>query len=596
MRIPPSLASLIDDGIIDDVVRPLMSGKEAEVYLVLVDDEERVAKVYKDAQQRTFKNRAVYSEGRRTRDSREQRAMGKQSRFGKAQEESAWRATEYTMIRRLQAAGVRVPVPYHFVDGVLVMELVTDAEGYPASRLGELDFTPEEAQTIHDQLLREVVRMLCAGIVHGDLSDFNVLLGADGPVIIDFPQAVDSAVNQSAPELLRRDVDNIHRFLCRFVPSAPRKRYADEMWALYRQDQLTPDTVLTGRHQPAELPADITSVMDLIEDANRDEWERVTRKGQRVMPRELVRFGEGTPEQAREATRRGPVDVRPERPAPTPDPSASERPRAPGRPGFSERSGTARPGFNERSGGHERTGGQERPARPGDRHVGNERLSGNDRPARPGDRHVGNERLSGNDRPARPGDRPGNDRTPRPGDRPGNDRTPRPGDRPGNDRPSGNDRRGRSGWTEHPGSVDRPGDRAGSGDRPGAQERRDPQSSNTRNQGNFRPQPESPPRGQGRPNEPLTRTDPRPGGGSGRPGRGPEGGNAPQRDGGSGQPRRSGPPRPTLPQGGRVPTARPTPPEAQPPTEGRGPEADGPPQRRPRRRPSRHRPPEPPTS
>ena len=218
MRTPVALLPLIEYGIVEEVLRPLMSGKEAQIFLVLAGGEERVAKIYKEAEQRTFKHRTAYTEGRGTRNSRDRRAMGKHSRHGKAKDEAAWRSAEVDAIYRLQTAGVRVPVPYNFVDGVLIMELVKGADGRPAPRLGDVDFDPATAQAVFDHLLREVVRMLCAGVVHGDLSDFNVLMSGDGPVIIDFPQAIDPASNQSARKLLIRDVDNLHNFLARFVP------------------------------------------------------------------------------------------------------------------------------------------------------------------------------------------------------------------------------------------------------------------------------------------------------------------------------------------------------------------------------------------
>ncbi len=274
MRIPNSLTSLADQGIIDEVVRPLMSGKEAEVFLVRAGGELRVAKVYKEAQNRSFKNRAEYTEGRKVRNSRDQRAMSKRSSHGRAQDEAAWRSTEVDMIYRLRGAGVRVPTPYHFIDGVLIMELITDAEGSPAPRLAEVSLSPDEAVQVFDRLLAEVIRMLCAGVVHCDLSDFNVLLGADGPVVIDFPQSVDASSNQNARKLLLRDVDNLQRFLSRFVPSRRPRPYAQEMWELYSCSQLTPETRLTGRYRPSERRADTESVLELIGDANFDERKR----------------------------------------------------------------------------------------------------------------------------------------------------------------------------------------------------------------------------------------------------------------------------------------------------------------------------------
>lgn len=284
MRIPGSLETLHDQGIISDVVRPLMSGKEAQIYLVARGEELCVAKIYKEAQNRSFKNRADYTEGRKVRNSRDQRAMAKRTKHGREQEEAAWRSTEVDVIYRLHFAGVRVPTPYNFIDGVLVMELITDADGNPAPRLGDVQFSPEMAERVYHALIREVVRMLCAGIVHGDLSDFNVLLGADGPVIIDFPQSIDTAHNRNARQLLIRDVENLHRFRQKYMPSAPKPRYAEEMWALHENNALTPDTHLTGRFQSARRETNISGVLGLIQDANRDERKRRDALGLRGGP------------------------------------------------------------------------------------------------------------------------------------------------------------------------------------------------------------------------------------------------------------------------------------------------------------------------
>jgi RIO kinase 1 len=293
MRIPDSLYSLVEHGILEEVVRPLMSGKEAQVYLVISGGEQRVAKIYKEAQNRTFQKRAEYTEGRKVRNSRDQRAMSKNSRHGRAQNEAAWRSTEVDMIYRLQTAGVRVPVPHYFIDGVLIMELVKDAEGFPAPRLGDLTWEPEDAIAVYEQLIAEVVRMLSAGVVHGDLSDFNVLMGADGPVVIDFPQAVDASTNQNARKLLLRDVDNLHRFVAKFAPAHPVLPYAQEMWELYKRNALTPDTRLSGRYRVAQKAADTTAVMDLISDAAKDERRRREQLGlsMRGGPREAAGDG-----------------------------------------------------------------------------------------------------------------------------------------------------------------------------------------------------------------------------------------------------------------------------------------------------------------
>jgi RIO kinase 1 len=279
MRVPASLAALKAEGIITEVVRPLRSGKEAQIYLVLAGGEERVAKIYKDAENRSFKHRSDYMEGRKVRNSRDQRAMGKHTKHGRAKDEDAWRSAEVEAIYRLRDAGVRVPEPFHFVDGVLVMELVTDAGGHPAPRLGEVEMTAGEARGVFDQLLREVVRMLCAGVVHGDLSDFNVLMGASGPVVIDFPQWVDASRNQNARELLIRDVDNLTSFLGRFEPTAARLPYGQEIWSIYERSELTRDTVLTGRWQPAETTADTAAILREIEEAELDEQQRRIARG-----------------------------------------------------------------------------------------------------------------------------------------------------------------------------------------------------------------------------------------------------------------------------------------------------------------------------
>ena len=274
MRHSNGLATLLDNGLITDVVRPLLSGKEAQVYLVISDGEERVAKVYKDATERSFKKRAVYTEGRRGRNSRDRRAMAKGSRHGRAKDEAAWRSAEVDMIYRLRDAGVRVPTPYHFDDGVLVMELVQDEDGEPAPRLGEVDMDAATAELIFDQLIREVVKMLCAGVVHGDLSDFNVLMAADGPVVIDFPQSMDAAGNQSARKILIRDVANLNNFLLGFGPTKRPLFHAQEMWALYARGELLPDTPLTGTYSAAANDVDLQALLVELEEDERDELRR----------------------------------------------------------------------------------------------------------------------------------------------------------------------------------------------------------------------------------------------------------------------------------------------------------------------------------
>lgn len=277
MRVPESLASLVEEGIIEEVVRPLMSGKEAQVYLVRAGGTERVAKIYKEPEQRSFKHRANYTEGRRVRNARDRRAMDKRSKHGRAQEEEAWRSTEVDTIYRLQAAGVRVPAPYQFIHGVLVMDLVLGPDGGPAQRIGDIDFTADEATEVYRWLLAEVIRMLCAGVVHGDLSDFNVLYGADGPVIIDFPQSVDAAKNLGARELLLRDVENLHQFVARSAPRTRRRPYGEEIWALYESSRLTPEAELRGEYRPSrhKKQVDTKAVLDLIGDVNHEHRRRL---------------------------------------------------------------------------------------------------------------------------------------------------------------------------------------------------------------------------------------------------------------------------------------------------------------------------------
>ncbi|MEO8671696.1 MAG: PA4780 family RIO1-like protein kinase [Tahibacter sp.] len=270
MKTPKDLQALIDDGIIDEVLRPLKSGKEAAVYVVRAGTDVRCAKVYKDMKQRSFQQRVAYQEGRKTRGSREARAMGKSTKFGRKEAETAWKNTEVDALYQFAAAGVRVPKPYGYFGGVLVMELVTDAEGRSAPRLGEVELTVDIARDYHRILIGQIVRMLCCGLIHGDLSEYNVLIAADGPVIIDLPQAVSAAGNNNAAAMLERDVNNITQSLGRFAPELLLTQFAAEMWALFQKGELKPDTELTGHFQRNEAPADVASVIEAIDEA-RDE-------------------------------------------------------------------------------------------------------------------------------------------------------------------------------------------------------------------------------------------------------------------------------------------------------------------------------------
>ena len=277
MKAPKRLQTLIDEGLIDSVQRQLMSGKEAMVFVVRCGDETRCAKVYKEATQRSFRQAVDYTENRKVKNSRQARAMAKGTRFGKQAQEAAWQSAEVDALYRLAHAGVRVPRPYNFHDGVLLMELVTDAEGGAAPRLNDLHFTPEQARAHHATLMTEVVRMLCAGVIHGDLSEFNILLGADGPVIIDLPQAVDAAGNNHAQRMLLRDVGNLRHFFGRFAPELRHTHCGPEMWALFERGLLLPDTPLTGRYEHKRGAVDLRQVMREIDDARDEEAARLQR-------------------------------------------------------------------------------------------------------------------------------------------------------------------------------------------------------------------------------------------------------------------------------------------------------------------------------
>ena len=274
MKPPKRLQSLIEEGLIDTVVRQLMSGKEAMVYVVRCGGETRCAKVYKEANERSFRQAVDYTENRKVKNTRQARAMAKGTRFGRQAQEAAWQSAEVDALYRLAAAGVRVPKPHNFCDGVLLMELVTDEHGDAAPRLNDVAFTPEQAQVHHRTLLTEVVRMLCAGVVHGDLSEFNILLGVDGPVIIDLPQAVDAAGNNHAKRMLLRDVDNLRGFFGRFAPALLHSEFGLEIWDLYQRGILHPEVLLTGRFVRKAGAADVGSVMREIDDARAEDAAR----------------------------------------------------------------------------------------------------------------------------------------------------------------------------------------------------------------------------------------------------------------------------------------------------------------------------------
>jgi RIO kinase 1 len=275
MKTPKRIVPLVEDGLVDRVTRQLMSGKEATVYVVQCGDEIRCAKVYKEANQRGFHQAVHYTEGRKVKNSRQTRAMEKGSRYGRKEQETAWQHAEVDALYKLAKAGVRVPHPYGFYEGVLLMELVTDENGAPAPRLNDLELSEEQAREFHARLIRQVVLMLCAGIVHGDLSEFNILVDGQGPVIIDLPQAVDAAANNNASRMLERDVDNLANYFGQFAPELLTTQYGREIWALYQRGELFPDSPLTGHVEPIMRAADVYSVMREITSARDDHEARL---------------------------------------------------------------------------------------------------------------------------------------------------------------------------------------------------------------------------------------------------------------------------------------------------------------------------------
>lgn len=274
MKIPKRIQPLVDDGLVDEVTCQLMSGKEASVYIVRCGDTIRCAKVYKEAIQRSFKKAVAYREGRKVRNSRRARAMEKGSGFGREQQEKMWQSAEVDALYKLAAAGVRVPVPFGCFDGVLLMELVTDDEGYVAPRLNDVVMSSEQAIEDHQTMMGYVAKMLCAGIIHGDLSEFNVLVDENGPVIIDLPQAVDASANNNAEWMLARDINNIRDYYSQFAPELQETEYAKEMWALYEKGDLLPDSELTGQFTEIDSEADLATIMQEIDAARYEEQYR----------------------------------------------------------------------------------------------------------------------------------------------------------------------------------------------------------------------------------------------------------------------------------------------------------------------------------
>jgi len=277
MKTPKRILPLVEDGLVDEVISRLMSGKEADVYIVRCGSEIRCAKVYKEAAKRSFKKAVQYQEGRKVRNSRRARAIEKGSKFGRKQQEETWQNAEVDALYKLANAGVRVPKPFGCFDGVLLMELVTDDEGEVAPRLNDVSMSAEQATEDHTLMMQYVMRMLCVGLIHGDLSEFNVLVDDYGPVIIDLPQAVDAAANNNAESMLARDVNNMTTYYAQFAPELAKSKYAQEMWALFEEGALHPDLELSGKFEESGEAADVDSVIDEIKAAWEEEQARQAR-------------------------------------------------------------------------------------------------------------------------------------------------------------------------------------------------------------------------------------------------------------------------------------------------------------------------------
>jgi len=235
---------LIADGVIDEVLGRLKSGKEANISLVRRGEAVIAAKVYKDRSTRSFKNNSDYKEGRKVRNTRTQRAIDRGGQFGRDAAEQAWKSAEADALYKLAGTGVRVPEPVMFYEGVLLMDLVCDAEGRPAPRLIDVAIERDAAIGIFADLVAQMISMLCCDLIHGDLSPYNILAAAEGPTIIDFPQVISAVHSSRAEYFFLRDFDNIVRFLAGFDPSlAVHTADGRAIWRAYVSRELTPQFV-----------------------------------------------------------------------------------------------------------------------------------------------------------------------------------------------------------------------------------------------------------------------------------------------------------------------------------------------------------------
>jgi len=277
MKIPKRFKPLIEDGLINEVIQTIMSGKEATLYIVRCGAEIRCAKVYKEANKRSFKKSVQYQEGRKVKNSRRARAMEKGSKYGKQQQEETWQNAEIDSLRKVRDCGVRVPETFGCFDGVLLMELITDKNNQVAPRLADISMTEATAIKEHSIIINFIVLMLCAGIIHGDLSEFNVLIGKNGAVIIDLPQAVDAASNNNAELMFKRDVNNMTRYFANYAPKLINTSYAEEIWEHYEDGSLHPSITLSGVFKEPSALANVDTVIQEIKAALAEEEARLAR-------------------------------------------------------------------------------------------------------------------------------------------------------------------------------------------------------------------------------------------------------------------------------------------------------------------------------